>query len=263
MLPKSASLPLDADEMAKVRKLLDTYIQFLSVAGNLENATSLVKTPSEDHIAGNMAAIFDPANPASPLAYGASKTALLLMDFQGFTVNLAGIAGMKALGKAKTMRDWAFSKNIIVVHSVVDITVKPPATFKGAERIVKMLESIKDDKDAVEEPSEIAFSKADGEYIVLKHPGFANALKSTGIMELLTEHGIKSLILCGIATSGCVLKTAFPATDDGWVVSVIEDACADRKEEMHNMLAHDVLVSRAHVATADEFIEEWEKHVRK
>ena len=120
-----------------------------------------------------------------------------------------------------------------------------------------MLDGVGKDRDAAEEPTEIAFSKAAGEYIVLKHPGFASALKSSGAMDLLSEHGIKSLILCGISTSGAVLRTAMPATDEGFVVSVIQDACADPVESLHDALVKSVLPSRAHVATAGQFMDAW------
>lgn len=204
-----------------------------------------------------MAAIFDPSNPASPLAYGASQTALLLLDFQVFIIDRCGPEGLTALAKGKAMRDCAFKHKVMVVHSVVDIDGKPPSTCKGAERITKMLEGIANDRDAAEEPTEISFGKREGAYLVLKYPGFLSGLKSAGAMELLREHGIKSLILCGIATSGAVLRTAMPATDEGFVVSVIQDACLDPVEGLHDTLIKSVLPSRAHVATAEEFMSKW------
>lgn len=42
--------------------------------------------------------------------------------------------------------------------------------------------------------------------------------------KLLT--GYSDLYLCGIATDGCVLKTALDAFDGGYIPWVIEDACA-------------------------------------
>lgn len=259
MSPKSESVaPINS---SNVRALLNTYINFLAVSGKLDSATSMYD-PSPDPPSCDMAAIFSSSDPASPLAYTAKETALFLLDFQGFIVEQCGINGMGALSKAKIMRDWAFAQGIMVVHSVVDVSGKPPPTCKSVERITKMLKSVANDRDSAEEPTEIAFGKKDGEYIVLKPPGHVSALKSIGATELMAEHGIKSLILCGLATSGAVLRTAMPATDDGFIVSVIEDACSDPREGLHDTLVKTVLPSRAHVATADEFMKEWQSVAR-
>ena len=129
---------------------------------------------------GKMAAIFDVSNPASPLAYHASETALLLMDFQGMIVARGGNAAREALAKAKVMRDWALSRDIMVLHSIVDVRGKPPATCKGVERINKLLEAAAAEPSASEEPEEIAFSQRDGEYIAFKHPGHNSGAEVQG-----------------------------------------------------------------------------------
>jgi nicotinamidase-related amidase len=135
-------------------------------------------------------------------------------------------------------------------------------TCKGAERITKLLERIVSDPTgkAASEPPEIAFNSeaSNGEYKVLKHPGTVSGLKSTEAADILTKHEIKSIIICGLSTSGAVLRTAVPTSDDGFIVSVIEDACADQ-EALHETLMKSVLPSRAHVAKADEFMKEWSK----
>lgn len=206
-----------------------------------------------------MAALFDRSNPASPLAYDASQTALLLLDFQGFCINACATDGKAALAKGKKMREWATAHQVLVVHSIVDVTSRPPATYKGAERIEKLLDGIASDERLAEEPPEIAFAKREREYRVLKHAGTVSALKSTEMMELLRKHGIRSLMLCGISTSGAILRTAVPATDDGFIVSVIQDACCDPVDGLHDTLIKTVLPSKAHVATAEVFMKEWAK----
>lgn len=180
------------------------------------------------------------------------------MDFQNLIIDRCGAIGESALSSAIHMRDWALKQEIMVVHSIVDVHGKPPSTCKGGERISRMLAEVANDKSSAEERSEIAFKKSKGEYVVLKHPGFVSALKSTGMMELLKDHGIRSLILCGLSTSGCVLRTAMPATDEGFVATVIEDACADPVEGLHGTLMKSVLPSRAHVVGSEGFIERWQ-----
>jgi nicotinamidase-related amidase len=242
--------------VALISEGLSTYINFLDRYGQKYNPGSpsglQVKPPHT-----TMDLISDPADLASPLAYNASQTAILLMDFQNFIIQQCGKVGEDALGRAKTMRDWAIKHNILVIHSVVDVTGKPPPTCKGVARLNKMLEGVTQDRTAAEEPEEIAFSQSKNEYVVLKSPGHVSALKSKGAMELLEERGIRSLILCGLATSGAVLRTAVSASDDDFVVTIIEDACADPRDGLHETLMKSVLPSRAHVGKASDFVELW------
>lgn len=260
MQPKSAIVARPKADISRLsyNDMLSTYIDFLTTHEQRCSRRSWPKSYLDNQTDDAMASIFDSENPASPLAYTSKHTALLLLDFQGLTIDRCGDVGQAALKKATIMRDWALKHQIMVVHSVVNVDGIPPPTIKGAERIANMLAEVAHDKSAAEEPTEIAFSQGDGEYIVLKPPGFVSGLKSTGAMELLREHGIRSLILCGLSTSGAVLRTAVPATDDGFVVAVIEDGCADPKEGLHGVLMSSVLPSRAHVATADEFVNAWE-----
>ena len=206
-----------------------------------------------------MAAIFDPCNPASPSAYNASQTALLLLDLQGFCIDRCGQHVLSVLAKAKRMREWALAQKIVIIHSIVDVTARPPSTCKGAERIAKMLADISDDQSTAEEPPGIAFSRNEEEFLVLKHPGTVSGLKSRDAASLLAEKEIKSLVICGISTSGAVLRTALPATDDGFIATVIQDGCCDPSEELHETLVGKILPSRAHVARAEDFIGEWAK----
>jgi nicotinamidase-related amidase len=206
-----------------------------------------------------MSALFDASNPASPLAYDASHTALLLMDFQYFILNRCGPTGQTAVATAAIMRDWALKNGIMVVHSVIDVEAPPPETYKGADRIKMMMAELAKDSSLAAESAELATNQSEREYVVLKRPGQVSALKSVGAMDLLKEHDVRSLILCGLSTSGAVLRTAAPAVDEGFVVSVIEDGCGDPKEDLHDMLMKTALPSGAHVVKAREFIAQWEK----
>ena len=181
------------------------------------------------------------------------------MDFQNFIVSHCGLPGALAVSNAKFMRSWALDHGVMVLHSVVDMTGSPaPPTRKGQNRFKALFDFVKDDANAIAEHQDIAFEQRDGEYFVLKRLGVASALKTGGAMELLVEHGVKSLILCGLSTSGCVLRTAVPAVDDGFVVTVIEDACAENAEGLHDILMKQVLAKWTWVTKAEEFVKEWD-----
>ena len=69
--------------------------------------------------------------------------------------------------------------------------------------------------------------------------------------------------MCGVSTSGCVMRTAFAASDADYVVTVGEDACADPAEGVHEMCVRKVLPSRAHVLSVEELKREWTGVKRK
>src|SRR5262249_31672991 len=69
---------------------------------------------------------------------------------------------------------------------------------------------------------EIVFSKTTG-----------SVFNSTAIQHVLLSMGIRNLIMCGVMTSGCVESAARDATDLGFGVIVVADACASWSEELH------------------------------
>ena len=119
MPPKSETVATDIS--ISIDHFLSTYTTFLTALGKPYDSAS-VGEASNDCEQSTMAAIFDPTNPASPLAYNVSQTALLLLDFQGLIIGRCGSEGQAAVAKAKAMRDWAFAHKIMVVHSVVDVS---------------------------------------------------------------------------------------------------------------------------------------------
>ncbi|MGB8859649.1 MAG: isochorismatase family cysteine hydrolase [Ilumatobacteraceae bacterium] len=75
----------------------------------------------------------------------------------------------------------------------------------------------------------------DGEPVVVKHSfdGFLN----TDLHQLLTSRGIRGLLVGGLITSTCVLFTAATATQLGYLVTVLDDCCADFEEAHTTTLA--------------------------
>jgi nicotinamidase-related amidase len=200
----------------------------------------------------NTEAIFNAADQTTPGYYKASQTALLLLDFHSSFVNKAGGPNASAaLAVASKMRVWAKSRGIVVIHALLDVDKTPFPTCKGADRLSGILTAMK--SGGVEEPAQLLHNSDDNDITFTRSPGHVSALKSPGILEFLQEQGIKSLILTGLSTSGCVMRTAVSATDAEFVVTVISDACADAGEGVHDMLVEKLLPSRAYVATTAEF----------
>ncbi|MFF0223696.1 cysteine hydrolase family protein [Streptomyces sp. NPDC004629] len=66
--------------------------------------------------------------------------------------------------------------------------------------------------------------RADGEPLI--HKTSHNAFTTTNLQQLLTEHGIRDLTVCGIRTEQCVETTTRVASDLGYRVTFVTDATA-------------------------------------
>jgi nicotinamidase-related amidase len=81
------------------------------------------------------------------------------------------------------------------------------------------------------EPVARLLAPAEDDYFVLKplHSGFY----STALDLLLRELGSEKLVICGLATEGCVLFTASDAYIRGFEISVPRDGCASESPARH------------------------------
>jgi nicotinamidase-related amidase len=94
-----------------------------------------------------------------------------------------------------------------------------------------------------------------GDLVVYKHR--VSAFSENALHQILRSKGILHLVLFGIATSGVVLSTLRQASDLDFQCIVVKDACFDRDEEVHRVLAEKVFAAQATVLTADAFRTEY------
>jgi nicotinamidase-related amidase len=202
---------------------------------------------------------FDALSPASPSYYKPSETALLLLDWHSmFVEKAAGADATAALAVTAGLRSWAKKHDVEIIHALIDCSRDPFTTCKGADRLRSILASMAQSGGAVE-PSvllptvdEIGLTSNAGEVTFTRTPGHVSALKSPDLLDHLGSKGIKSLLLTGLSTSGCVARTAFAATDAEFVVTVISDACAEADQAVHEAMIEKVLPSRSFVAAAED-----------
>ena len=210
---------------------------------------------------GRSGAIFDASLPYSPLSVPAAQTALLIMDFQSMIVGMFGTAaGPAALETAAKIRDWARIQGMPIFHCLVDTRsgTKPRPHMKTASHWHRYEEALSAKPEPGDEPAAIACALDSwDEKLVTRMPGHVSVLLSPGLTEALQTRGVKSLILAGLSTSGCVMSTVRSATDAGFQVTVVKDACADPVVELHDLLMQHALASTAHIATAEEIQEAW------
>ena len=60
---------------------------------------------------------------------------------------------------------------------------------------------------------------------------FGSALSNFRLRRLLKDTGVRSVVLCGLATDACVYASAKSARSAGYDVTVISDACVGRTDE--------------------------------
>jgi nicotinamidase-related amidase len=201
-----------------------------------------------------MSELFDSHDPSNPAYYRPSQTALLLLDFHNILVEkFGGPAAPAALDTAARLRTWAKSCGMVVIHALIDTNASPPPTAKGAERLTRIVATMKD-RDGEEAPVLLQDTDSN-DHTFRRTPGYISALQSPGLLDFLRRSGIKSLIMAGLSTSGCVLRTAVPATEEDFVVTVVSDACADPVDGNHDFLIERILLSRAHVLTASQVLD--------
>jgi nicotinamidase-related amidase len=203
------------------------------------------------------AKFFDALSPTSPSHYKPSETALLLLDWHSmFVSKAAGAEVTAALAVTARLRSWAKKHDVEIIHALIDSSRDPYTTCKGGDRLRTILASMKQSGGAAEPSAllptgdDVGPTENGGEVTFMRTPGHVSALKSPGLLDHLETKNIKSLLLTGLSTSGCVARTAFSATDAEFVVTVISDACAEADQAVHDAMIENVLPSRNFVATA-------------
>lgn len=71
---------------------------------------------------------------------------------------------------------------------------------------------------------------------------------------MLSGHGIRKLVLAGVATNLVVEATARHATDLGFSVTVLEDCCASFQEDLHSFAIERLFPLFSTVMKSSEFI---------
>lgn len=81
-----------------------------------------------------------------------------------------------------------------------------------------------------------------------------SAFTGTDLEVVLRSLGVDSLVMCGIATSGAVLATMIQAVDRDYRVTVLGDACLDRKREVHRVLVEEVFALQVRILECEQWV---------
>jgi nicotinamidase-related amidase len=97
-----------------------------------------------------------------------------------------------------------------------------------------------------------AIAPAPGEVVLTKRR--VSAFFATELDMLLRCANAESIVVSGLITSGAVLSTVRQAMDMDYRITVLEDCCMDRNEELHRVLMEKVFAHKTDVASAKEWV---------
>jgi len=176
------------------------------------------------------------------------RSALLLMDFQTEIVALLADAGA-LLERVARVRDRCRRSGMAVVY--VRVALGEAARRAVPERNKSFAGLAGSNRLAEGTPrADIApeLRPAPGELVVTKSR--VGAFSTTELAEQLSQRGIDTLLLAGIATSGVVLSTVREAADRDYRLLVLADCCADGDPLVHEVLMERVFPRQADVIDA-------------
>lgn len=84
----------------------------------------------------------------------------------------------------------------------------------------------------------------------------SGAFNSTNLDQVLRNIQISSLVICGVATNGCVETTVRGAGDLGYMAYLVDDGCAAFKPELHEESIRDMDHNFAIVKSTEEISRE-------
>lgn len=174
------------------------------------------------------------------------RTALLVMDYQ------QGIVGMlpepdPLLARAAEALAAARAAGARVGYVRVAFTEADAAAMPETN---KMKARVRDGGDMLRDSAPAtqihpAVAPHDGDIVVRKTR--VGPFLTTDLDEQLRGHGIDTLLLAGISTSGVVLSTVRDGADRDYRLLVLSDACADPQPGVHEFLTGTVFPRQADV----------------
>jgi nicotinamidase-related amidase len=169
------------------------------------------------------------------------STALLVMDVQRGVADRYGDTGV--VDRAADAVGAARDAGVPVIF--VRVAFRPGHPEVSARN--RRFAALRDAGGLLEDDSAIhpALAPLPRDPIVTKRR--VSAFAGSDLDVLLRALGIRSLVLCGISTSGVVLSTLRAAADLDFELTVLRDACADADPEVDRVLLERVFPSQADV----------------
>jgi len=170
------------------------------------------------------------------------------MDYQNGVVDMLGepedLLSRAASALDTIRRAGGVVGYVRVAFEDADLAAFPPTSGMGA-RVAASGQALHNDSPSTAVHDRVA--PREGDIIVRKVR--VGAFSTTDLDAQLRERGVDTLILAGISTSGVVLSTVRDASDRDYRVLVLEDATADREDDIHSFLIERIFPRQAEVIT--------------
>jgi nicotinamidase-related amidase len=179
-------------------------------------------------------------------------TVLLILDVQNGVIDRLENTEpyLKRLSTAVTS---ARKANIKIIHVVTSFRPGYPENNPNNSSVPAVAargEYLEGDSSVQVHP---AVAPATGEVILTKRR--VSAFFSTELDMLLRCAKAETIVIAGLITSGAVLSTVRQAMDLDYRVTILEDCCMDRDEEVHSMLMEKVFARKAEIVSAEAWVE--------
>jgi nicotinamidase-related amidase len=180
-----------------------------------------------------------------------SRSALLIMDYQnGIIARVENGDELLAIARnlIRTFREHGGTIGYVRVAFAHGDWDGVPESSHMAKRVKGYGKAMDVDNDSTQIPEVIA--PRQGDIVVVKKR--VGPFGTTDLHEQLQARGIDTLVLAGISTSGVVLSTVRDAHDRDYRVLVLEDACADPRQDVHDFLIENIFPHQVDVTTVRE-----------
>jgi nicotinamidase-related amidase len=183
-----------------------------------------------------------------------SKTALLMADFGIIGIGENPIAQERhTLDRAKEVLNAARSTGIFVCYCISHFR---PGFPEVSDRDVTRAARRDSGEVLPTDPVDLIHPSVlpqDGEPVIAKHR--TSAFSGSAFEMILRSKNIETLILMGHATSGVILSTVRLAADLDYNLVVVEDGCADRDPEVHQLLMEKVFPRQGTVVSSKGMVD--------
>jgi nicotinamidase-related amidase len=181
------------------------------------------------------------------------KTALLMADFHADSMGVNPVVQERhTFQRAREVLGAARYAGVFVAYIVVNFrSGYPEISDRNKTFSLRKTSGQVPAKD----PATLIHSSVtprEGEPIIVKHR--VNAFYGTDLEMILCAQGIDTLVLMGHATSGVILSTVRYAADADYRIVVVEDGCADRDTDVHQVLMEKVFPRQAEVVSSGDTV---------
>jgi nicotinamidase-related amidase len=180
------------------------------------------------------------------------KTVLLILDVQNGVIDRLQNTDPYLQRLASTI-EAARKANIYIIHVVTSFRPGYPEINHNNPVLAAVAARGEYINGHVSTRVHSAIEPAANEVVVTKNR--VSAFYATGLEMILRCAGADAVVVAGLITSGAVLSTVRDAMDRDYRVTVLEDCCMDRDEEVHRVLMEKVFASKTDVISADRWVE--------